>query len=386
MERWIVEKTGGRGGLLRLIGILLAGVLAFACTGACADAGRFTDPATGVGFPLPDGWKRDTEKSGEQFRFSPEDGRLVWVMFGVTDMWTEMNAEQFNISREEMDSYVPIEQVLTSLADASGAEEIKTRETVVIGDIEFARIVVGNTEYGFDFDVESLGGLKNGYLLFVQYYDLLGDEKGHDEFMYMLENLTFGNDAAQAVNGAQGAAAGWDFELRRGVRFGDTRETVLERETLTQILDDSRKIVYGDLQFTGTVVGIENTMASYYIDPERGVTEMLYRFSPSSSEDTTATYQMLLGMLKQKYGEPLAEGAPGKKLKGSIVQGIADYQEIAEWLIPDQSGSVKIELIRVDMVIFDTINVRFVWVDYTAFPNGVSESSPGGYDDYMDEL
>ena len=381
------NKTVGCGGLRRFICIVLAGILAFACAGACADAGWYTDPESGISFPIPDGWKDTTDEGDESRTFTPENTRLAWVMFEVSDMWAQLNEAQVNVSREAIDAVISTEQLLTSLADASEEAEIKTKEVITIGNFEFARVVAVSSKLGLNFNDESLSFMKNGYLVLIQYYGPVDDDQSHDEFMYMLEHMTMGDAGAEnAVAEAAQEAAVWDFELRKGVHFGDTQETVLERETLTQIVDAGGRIAYGDLQFTGTVVGIDDTLASYYIDPARGVTEMLYRFKPETSEETTATYQMLLGMLKQKYGEPLPDGSDGKLLKGSVVQGITGYQEIAEWLVPDSSGSVKIELIRVDMVLYETIVVRFVWIDYTAFPDAAEDAGSAAYEEYMNEL
>ena len=185
---------------------------------------------------------------------------------------------------------------------------------------------------------------------------------------------------------AEDAAPG--FTLRNGLRFGDSEQTILAREGLTQIVDPMKKIIYGDVQFMGTAVGLDNTLVSYYVSEDKGLTEMLYRFDTPTAGDAARIYGQMREKLIEKYALPLPANSGLRALKGSLLQRLSPdtVKETTQWLVPDGDGYVKIDLIHVNGMIY-TFNILFVWIDYTYFPaEEVQRITEGGQNSWMDEL
>lgn len=148
-----------------------------------------------------------------------------------------------------------------------------------------------------------------------------------------------------------------DFQLRNGIIFGDTMNIVKQKETLTEITFENES----ELQYEGTIAGI-NGSVRYYFDEENGkLTDMLYSFSSYSSRDLmNSDYSKLQESLLRKYGTPLGNTGgffyliTGKALREINIfvnttifffNGDGDFADYDEWIVNRNDYNVKIDLI-----------------------------------------
>ena len=148
-----------------------------------------------------------------------------------------------------------------------------------------------------------------------------------------------------------------DFQLRNGIVFGDTMDIVKQKETLPEINYENES----ELQYEGTIAGIDGSV-EYYFDEENGkLTDMLYSFSAYSSRDfMNSDYSKLKESLLRKYGTPLGNiggdlylitgKAPDEfgAFVGTYIfffNGDGDYVDYDEWIVNCNGYNVKIDLI-----------------------------------------
>jgi len=150
-----------------------------------------------------------------------------------------------------------------------------------------------------------------------------------------------------------------EFTLRNGIRFGDTIEDIVEKETtLTRESETSN-------WFKGTIAGYKNSQAGFSFDDDGKLVDMCYSFDQfgndyKSSSDVSDVYATLYKSVVRKYGSPL--GNTGGKVE--LITGIAmtrmgmtvyiiggmdgydgDYLDYDEWIVDCTGGHVKIDLI-----------------------------------------
>lgn len=150
-----------------------------------------------------------------------------------------------------------------------------------------------------------------------------------------------------------------EFTLRSGIKFGDTIEDILEKETtLTRKSDDSN-------WFTGTIAGYKDSEALFSFDDDGKLVDMGYSFTQfgndyKSSSDVSDVYATLYKSVVRKYGSSLGNtGGNVELITGSAMtrMGIVvymiggmdgcdgDYLDYDEWIVDCTGGHVKIDLI-----------------------------------------
>ena len=143
-----------------------------------------------------------------------------------------------------------------------------------------------------------------------------------------------------------------DFTLRSDIHFGDTMETILQKETtLTRTSETSNS----DTVSLKTVNG-----KKYAFDDEGKLISMTYEFDCTSRESTNSHYKTLYDSLVRKYGSPLGNTngschlitgpamsnmAVWVYLFGTFNGWSADYYDYDEWTVDCDDYHVKIDLV-----------------------------------------
>lgn len=149
------------------------------------------------------------------------------------------------------------------------------------------------------------------------------------------------------------AALADDFTLRSDIHFGDTMETILQKETtLTRTSETSNS-------FSGTIAGYSGSTCDFAFDDEGKLTSMMYEFKCTSRESTNDLYKTLYDSLVRKYGSPLGitngnchliTGPAMDKIGfvyfiRTIDDWSADYYDYDEWIVDCDDYHVKIDLV-----------------------------------------
>lgn len=145
-----------------------------------------------------------------------------------------------------------------------------------------------------------------------------------------------------------------EFSLRSGIHFGDTIETIVQKEkTLTRNGSDSTS-------FTGKIAGFDDASCEFSFDENEKLISMMYEFDCFSRESTKNNYKTLYDSLVRKYGSP--EGNTGGNcelitgpaidrmalwvyLFGELDGWSADYYDYDEWIVDCTDYYVKIDLV-----------------------------------------
>jgi len=146
------------------------------------------------------------------------------------------------------------------------------------------------------------------------------------------------------------------FSLRNGIKFGDSiDDIVLKETTLTRDSETSNS-------FTGKIAGYEDATCTFAFDEDGKLKSMKYGFSDScySRDSTNDIYKKLYQSLVRQYGK--AEGNTGgscELITGPAIDSMAlwvyligeldgcnaDYYDYDEWIIDTDSYHVKIDLV-----------------------------------------
>ena len=145
-----------------------------------------------------------------------------------------------------------------------------------------------------------------------------------------------------------------DFTLRSDIHFGDTMETILQKETtLTRTSETSNS-------FSGTIAGYSVSTCDFAFDDEGKLISMTYEFDCTSRESTNSHYKTLYDSLVRKYGSPLGNTngschlitgpamsnmAVWVYLFGTFNGWSADYYDYDEWTVDCDDYHVKIDLV-----------------------------------------
>lgn len=145
-----------------------------------------------------------------------------------------------------------------------------------------------------------------------------------------------------------------DFTLRSDIHFGDTMETILQKETtLTRTSETSNS-------FSGTIAGYSGSTCDFAFDDEDKLISMTYEFDCTSRESTNSHYKTLYDSLVRKYGSPLGNTngschlitgpamsnmAVWVYLFGTFNGWSADYYDYDEWTVDCDDYHVKIDLV-----------------------------------------
>ncbi len=152
------------------------------------------------------------------------------------------------------------------------------------------------------------------------------------------------------------ALADDDFTLRSGIKFGDTMDDILAKETtLVRKTEDSRT-------FTGKVAGYDDVGCIFSFDDDGKLIDMFYTFiNVCTSKDTTNDiYKKLYQSLVRQYGTPLGNTngschlITGKAMErmvlcvylvSSMNGCTGNYMDYDEWIVEADGYHVKIDLI-----------------------------------------
>lgn len=145
-----------------------------------------------------------------------------------------------------------------------------------------------------------------------------------------------------------------EFELRNGICFGDTMETIVEKETtLTRKSDDSTS-------FSGRIAGFDDSDCDFEFDENEKLISMNYEFTCYSKDSTMTNYKTLYDSLVRKYGKPKGNtGGNCELITGPAVSTMAiwvylfgeldgcssDYYDYDEWIVDVSDYHVKIDLV-----------------------------------------
>ena len=165
-----------------------------------------------------------------------------------------------------------------------------------------------------------------------------------------------------------------EFELRKGILFGDTFKEVKEKEELDFDDDNYDEVYYDGREQHNTVkdklIGIPDSHVRYLFDADGKLEDMCYDFNCWESEtDYDNNYKSLHKALKEKYGEPIERMSVSEvgEYATSAVIDIAEREasandinpltgkplgnkitvdKIDEWILDYDDYGVKIELTK----------------------------------------
>lgn len=145
-----------------------------------------------------------------------------------------------------------------------------------------------------------------------------------------------------------------EFELRNGIHFGDSLDTIVKKETTLTRSDDTSS------SFVGRIAGFDDSTCDFDVGENDKLISMNYKFDCYSKDDTTNKYKTLYDSLVRKYGNP--EGNTGGNcdlitgpaissmalwvyLFGELDGWSADYYDYDEWIVDLADYHVKIDLV-----------------------------------------
>ena len=153
------------------------------------------------------------------------------------------------------------------------------------------------------------------------------------------------------------ASADSEFKLRNGILFGDTMETILEKETtLKRESEDSQ-------WFKGRIAGYEGAECGFILDDDGKLADMTYSFGDdvcTSRDSMNEVYKTLFSSLNRLYGKPIGNtGGTTHLITGNAIDRMsifvyllgsldgysADYTDYDEWIVDCDEYHVKIDLI-----------------------------------------
>ena len=145
-----------------------------------------------------------------------------------------------------------------------------------------------------------------------------------------------------------------DFVLRSGIKFGDTIDTIVQKEkTLTRNSETSNT-------FTGKIAGYSDSECSFVFDDDGKLESMTYSFDCLSKDFTNSTYENLYDGLVRKYGKPkgntlgnceLITGPALNRMSlwvyffGELDGWSANYYDYDEWIVDCLNYHVKVDLV-----------------------------------------
>ena len=148
-----------------------------------------------------------------------------------------------------------------------------------------------------------------------------------------------------------------DFTLRSGIKFGDTMEDIVAKETtLTRESDTSNS-------FTGKVAGYSDVECTFAFDDDGKMKSMSYWFSGSvctSKSTANDIYDTIRKSMVRQYGSGLGNtGGSCHLITGPAIDSMAlwvylfgsldgydgNYIDYDEWIVDVEDYHVKIDLI-----------------------------------------
>lgn len=178
-----------------------------------------------------------------------------------------------------------------------------------------------------------------------------------------------------------------EFTLRNGIIFGDSMDTVRQKETIA--IDEEMSDAVELKTQKGVVAGFEATTIYYTFDDNQLI-DIWWRISMPSKDDMGSAYQMLKESLSEKYGKPLGNkdgvyhpvhgtatqfrnDPAGSELRALLgwKAGILEYDE---WVYEYAEGkSMKIELVQ-DYLTMKGETDYTLFVSYTYFESDIIDA------------
>ncbi len=156
------------------------------------------------------------------------------------------------------------------------------------------------------------------------------------------------------------ALADDEFTLRSGIKFGDTMDDILAKETtLVRKSEDGNEY----LSFLGKIAGYDDAGCTFYFDDDGKLNDVWYTFiNVCTSKDTTNdVYKKLYQSLVRQYGTPLGNtNGSCYSITGKAILNMSlwvhyfvplndnfagNYINYDEWIVKADGYNVKIDLI-----------------------------------------
>lgn len=166
-----------------------------------------------------------------------------------------------------------------------------------------------------------------------------------------------------------------DFELRKGIRFGDTVDEVKQKETIEfedlseygfeEKEDEEGYLIINTLE--DEIMGIDGSIIHYKFK-DGSLVDMQYAFGEDeSSSSCNGNYDVLLTSLIKKYGNPIDKANKtssipittsaiddmlsitennGMEVLGATIENELNIEDIDEWLLYYDNYGVKIDLVK----------------------------------------
>ncbi len=148
-----------------------------------------------------------------------------------------------------------------------------------------------------------------------------------------------------------------EFELRNGIRFGDTIDVIKEKETVLEYVDFSDTPLFEGFMFWGKITEYSG-LCSFHLNDNDQLDDMRYSFMPTDRESAIGYQEELCKSLSSKYGEPISISTGSTHiLTGSAYNNMErilsvyrilsprnDVFDHKEWLVQSNNGYVKIDL------------------------------------------
>jgi len=200
------------------------------------------------------------------------------------------------------------------------------------------------------------------------------------------------------------ALAEKEFPLHNGILFGDTLDTVKEKEAGKVTIQDGSKDKTNKVWFSGTIAGMDGSVRFDFDESTGKLTDMIYTFNgmPGPSE-CDENYNTLRDGLIRKYGDPLGNtdgtidiitglafeyAATLMNLYESMKIGTGDLHNYDEWIIDCDGYYVKIDLVAYYIQSSDTdykINVSYHYFTEADRDNAIREKENQNKNDLVDK-
>lgn len=145
------------------------------------------------------------------------------------------------------------------------------------------------------------------------------------------------------------------FTLRSGIKFGDTLDDIVAKETTLTRSEEN------DDTFVGTIAGYDDAECSFDFDDDGKMISMTYKFDDSftTRDSGDSMYETLYDSLKRKYDDPIGNSGGSCELiigpalssmalwvywLGTLDGYKADYIDYDEWVVDAGDYNVKIDL------------------------------------------
>lgn len=184
------------------------------------------------------------------------------------------------------------------------------------------------------------------------------------------------------------------FALRNGIHFGDSKETVKEKETTLKLKDDSSY-----LEYWGDIAGYTGE-ATFYFDDNGGLCDLKYEIETTSGRSYADTiYEKIEDSCNRQYGTPYGTSSSDIyfPLYGKAFQNYTSYLALVDWGLYKSAKMVDYtqwtprssydnENVTIDLVMYYiTTNIDSKYVICTSYHYYSDEELLSVYNDVVSE-